>query len=377
MKYSRFLIYTIASCVIVYSLYSLFKIITTTAPDFSVYYQSAQNLISGRNMYTDQTLYTSFAYPPVTAFLYIPLTIFPYSVAQGIFSCVSYGLLYGVVFVCFKLFHTKVSTLVYTVAMTLSLLSFPVKFTFGMGQINIIALFFLLCGIYIFLRKRQGVGSLLVAMSMLLKPQLVVILLVILLCKKINFFTRVSLWILGISIVETLCFGIAPWMHYLSYKIPETMRFTSDIAIYYNQGFLAFAGRIMQGNGVLLYIALSVIAVLLYGISMKHIMLADDRDNKFIQCIVLALPLMLLIEPLSWQHHYVFLIPSLFWVCTQTKKNVVHTVVVALIYIGVSINLQPFIRTYTNIFLLSHVGLATCILYGTLIGILWKKHYDV
>lgn len=365
-------VYVISFLVISYSLFSLYRIILTTAPDFSVLYESAINLLHHRNMYTDPNLYTGFSYPPVTAFLYIPLTMVPYPVAQAIFSMISYCLLFGVMYYCFRLFGIKLRLVYYLGAISLTLLSFPVKFTLGMGQVNIIALFFLLFGLH----THHKVGPVVIALSIILKPQLLVLLFIFLLYKKCNVFIHICLWLIAIVLIETLCFGTVSWSQYIANKIPELVEATSNVGVYYNQGILGFAGRIAQGGSIIaLYVAASFMVILSYGVSV-----AKRTSGKFLQSIALMFPLILLIEPFSWQHHYVFLIPSFFWIVTQIKTKPFFWILTVLIYAGISINIRNPVLMQANpanAMVLSHVGIATAALYGMMIWISWRKRYDV
>jgi len=61
--------------VVGYVCYSLFRIITTFAPDFSVYYGATQELLSGSDPYRSPQLFTGFGYPPFTAVAYLPFLL--------------------------------------------------------------------------------------------------------------------------------------------------------------------------------------------------------------------------------------------------------------------------------------------------------------
>src|SRR3990167_7752339 len=88
---------------------SVVRIITTFAPDFSIFYQSTLDLLRHVNPYTDKTLYTLFSYPPVTTLLFIPLSILPYKLAQSIFIIMSALSGLGIVYISLKIIRKKVA----------------------------------------------------------------------------------------------------------------------------------------------------------------------------------------------------------------------------------------------------------------------------
>src|SRR6266581_1219146 len=89
-RYLTIIIVLLFLLVSAYAAISLLKIITTSAPDFNVYYYSANDVFHHKNPYTDRSMFTGFNYPLMTTFFYIPLLLFPYKIAQGIFVLLSF-----------------------------------------------------------------------------------------------------------------------------------------------------------------------------------------------------------------------------------------------------------------------------------------------
>ena len=68
---------------------SLYKIITTTAPDYSVLWNAAKDLPTSKNPYLNKELYTGIGYPPNTLLFYLPFSLLPYEISQALFVLLS------------------------------------------------------------------------------------------------------------------------------------------------------------------------------------------------------------------------------------------------------------------------------------------------
>src|SRR5260370_12547665 len=127
-QYLTIIIVLLFLLVSVHAAISLVKITTTVAPDFNVYYSSANDVFHHKNPYTDPHMFTAFNYPLMAAFFYIPLLLLPYQVAQGMFVLLSFFAFCLSIALSLKL-TKQLSLLTFLLFASLGFLSFPVKFT--------------------------------------------------------------------------------------------------------------------------------------------------------------------------------------------------------------------------------------------------------
>ena len=183
-KYSSFLIYFFGFIVLIYSLISIYRIITGFTPDYSIFYNSTKDLLLKHNPYTDKKLFTVYNYPPVTNILFFPFVYLPYFYSQLLFTLINYLSIFSIVYYSFKILSFRFKIKYFVLTTSLYFIIFPVKFTLGMGQVNLIAYSFLLYGFYMYQKSKNLTSSLMLFLAILLKPVLVVTLIVFVIKKK-------------------------------------------------------------------------------------------------------------------------------------------------------------------------------------------------
>ena len=288
--------------VLVYALWSLYRIFLSAAPDFSVLYGSAKNLLMGRGLYGDTKLFTGLGYPPVSLLPYVPFVALPYLLSQVVWILGSFGAFLFTIYACLRAVNTYTRRN-WMLWASVAFLSFPTKFTLGMGQANFYALAFLLLGvseakIHPFWRCMALLTAL------LLKPHLVLVY-TLLLCTK---YRQSVIWSVLSAGILTIILGV--WnqgineMSYLQDMVPTLTRF-SGREIYYNQGIQSIIARTVGQSGTLVATVLCFTAA-----AFSVIAIVSKKKYTAIAILAIGLPMLLLIEPLSWQHHAVFLWPT-------------------------------------------------------------------
>lgn len=286
---------------------SLMRIIGTSAPDFSVLYQSAINLRLGASIYQDASLYTGLGYPAVSLLPFLPFTFLPYFWAQALWILGSFAAFCGVGYLSLRM-AGRYTFRTWCTVMTLGFLAFPTKFTFGMGQANYYALYFLLLGISTF--SLSGfVRIAVLILALLLKPHFLFVYGGLLL-------TYLRPQVVKSLVVAILAIGllgyITGWSNevvYLHHTVPQLMRFDGR-ELYYNQGIQAGIARLMGNMGKPWAMVISVFIAI---ISYASIWVRKNASPSYV--LALLLPMQVLIEPLAWQHHLIFLLPTfvLLW----------------------------------------------------------------
>ena len=342
---------------IFYLSYSVFRIVTSFAPDFSVYYGAARSLVLGKNMYDDQALYTGVGYPPLSILFYIPLSFLPFRIAQGIWVVGSFLSIFISVYLTLFLYRKSVLWQEFFIVASLALLSFPFKFTLGMGQVNIVILFLLVLSVIFLTKRRNTIYSVLCLFFMCsLKPQMIVLLPIFLLYGHIREILWIGILIAFGVVMSGILFGWQLYSDYIFGGVPQLLTFQGP-EVYYNQGIAAIVSRFIGSYSFIrpVWIALSF---LLYAWVIGFL---KKRRVPLIGGVAIALPVLLLIEPLSWQHHYILLLPSFvyFW---KYSKTLWSKILFFICLFSISVNIPNpalFIGNIWGSIILSHVGLGT------------------
>ena len=297
----------------------------TFTPDFSVYFQAAKNISTSLSVYTGPTRFTLFAYPLVSGVLFLPFIFLPYQTAQTTFLFLNFLALFGISFLSTKLLLKQHLVFFTGVIFSFAYLPFPTKFTLGMGQVNLIACLLLLLSVYIYkqnLFKSTPYSHLLTGISFavasMLKPILIFFLLFFLVQKQ----WRITLYVISTFVVFFLFSllidhqALQDYMYYLFHVLPEVSKPVGK-EIYYNQGLMSFVFREISNQQTRL--AISYLGML--GLLFSGLFAIYNTKNILFQ-VSLLLTMIPLLDTLSWQHHFVFLIfPFLFAVTVCIKQK--------------------------------------------------------
>ncbi len=358
------IILLIACCaVICYTFFSVIKIVTSLAPDFSVYFSAARDLFIGLPIYTDTHVFTSFGYPPITAFFYIFFLLFPYSISQTLFITGSFIAACVSLLISYKLIKIPFTILTISLGLLLLFLAFPTKFTLGMGQSNFFALMILLDSFLCYIRKKTLFSAILFAIAIILKPIFLFLILFFILEKQWNILFRTLAFIVGLVIVMTFLFpnSLYDTFYYIKHMLPSLFNIHGR-GVYYNQGLTGFVVREIGETVLAKHLAT------FFSLVIAFCGLFTLNKSSTIQKIVILLTLLPLIDSLSWQHHFVvLLLPFAYVISTLLKKqDIVGLSMVGISYILVCVNIanpQTFSYFPLNI-LLSHTFYGTLVLLG-------------
>lgn len=330
----RLVLWLVMLFLIGYTLFSFAKDAATTLPDFTIFYQSTKDAVNHISPYTDKTLFTAFNYPLATTLFFLPLIIFSLPTAQIIFTVLSILGICASLFLSFALMNKRLSLFQFFLIFSLVLFAFPTKFTLGMGQTNFLAFAFLLGGFVLYQKKRMLPMTFLLLTAIFLKPILALTMLVFFFEKKRQLFF--ALFSAGFSI-----FLLAP----LLFSQPQAnVAFVQNMLhqsltgreIYYNQGFLGFVARLTTSMQIRIFAEMTSF---LFAIIFIY---RFFRKNSLVQNLSLMLTLLVLIDPLSWQHHFIFLfLPFLFVYFAMIKqKQHIFFFLFAVSYILVAGNIK-------------------------------------
>lgn len=309
MKRAFALVFFTIACVL--TAISLYKIVTTSAPDFSIFYTAAKDVTLGISPYTDHHLFTAFNYPLTTALFFIPVSVLSFSQALVLFTLLTMGSVFISVYFCFVLMKKKFSFIAYLLFVSFALLSFPTKFTFGMGQVNLIAYAFLL-GSFALVKKHFWWTVVFLLIAIFLKPILGITFVIFLFEKKWKLFLT-SIFLLGILFLLTPIVTHQPQANQLFLHLLSNQSLAGR-EVYYNQGFVGFVSRLTP-NIFLRGISETILAILSLACLVYFLPKAS-----FTEKLSLVLTILLIADPLSWQHHFVFLLFPFFLIFYSLQK---------------------------------------------------------
>lgn len=300
-------------------------------PDFSVFYYSSLRLFNGMNPYTNLHIFTQVNYPPITLMFFYPLLLAPFIIAEKIwliFSVILFLLSLYLIKKIYKLSVVKISLIFFW-----AVIAFPFKFTLGMGQINMLLLFSILCFLYFLSKKREFLSGLFFSLAIVIKliPIIFVIELFFLKRWKILFYTAIVLLIF--FVVSDFLSGKLLNFYYAYYaeKILVPLVSKAGGEVYYNQTFSGFAARIN----------LPVMAGLFIRIIILFLTLLKGFKNRSRETYIIPLFLTgtLLINSFAWQHQLILLIIPFGYFLAQElsfKKNIL----LLILYILISFNIK-------------------------------------
>lgn len=318
-------------------------ILSAKAPDFTQVWMSAKALTVSREPYLDAGLDYPNAYPPVSELFFLPLAFLTYHQALTIFTYISFVAIIGSIFLALKIAIKKVPWHYFLLFSGMTLLSFPTKFSLGMGQINMIVLFLLLLAVYLETKPKKNsiAAGISMGIAIALKPIFAFFLLFLAL-KKSWKAILVSALTVGILIMVTLLIWSPHiWISWYQSGVLPLIDYTSpQIYVYPNQGVFGFLYRIIADSNTRIYLHK---AATIFLIPLAAYLVFKNKDvNLGISFFIITL---LLFDLTSWQHHFVWLMfPFIVLLFNIIKsKNIPFFILVVLSFLLVSWNFRnPF-----------------------------------
>lgn len=280
--------------------YSIGKIlIHGTLFDFGYYIHAVQNYSKGLNPYFVE----NFAYPPPVLFIFYPLSRLPIFWSQIIWTFVSLSSLIFSLKYIFKVVDWKPTKNEILIIFSLSILSFPVRWTFGLGQINFLVLFFIVLTYYFSIKNKNVFAGICLGISVILKMTPLLLLFYFLIKRRFKIIIAALITIVSLLIFSGLIFGFDLVKEYLFVVIPRLFDPLTKHG-YYNQAFSSLSAGLIFDKNILTSINFLFAGILLV------IDFFVFRKKKKVDALdySLAIITMLLVNGFSWQHHFVLLL---------------------------------------------------------------------
>lgn len=280
-------------------LISLTKIYTNqNLIDFSSYYQAAQAFKSQQNPYLigyDGDV--KFIYPPSSLLFFYPFSFLSPKNAEVVFLCISIGLFIASLFLVLKQ-NSKLSPAWKIIIIALLLQTFPVKLTFGLGQINSIVLFGVVGALYCLKKNRPVASSLLLTLATNLKIIPIALLPIFLIKKQ---YKLVGLWLFFIVISNVIFPKLST--SYFSTTLAPMITNQRLFPSFYDQSISAFFYRI-TGEGVV-SAGMSLVLVLAFYF---FILWKSKKQSIETAAFIMFALLSISLSP-SWQHYLIWSYP--------------------------------------------------------------------
>ncbi len=298
-------------------------IATTTHPvDFAVYLMGASHLFGG-HLYTTYLPYPKkpFTYPPVAALLFVPLTAIPRVTAQVVWALISTLVLVALLDRALRSARPewcRSDAVRWSLVLSFPALALnPVAMTFSYGQINLLLALLVLAdltGEHTLWGHAIPRGVLTgIAAALKLTPLIFVPLLFATKQARAGYVALTTF--LGCGIVML---GVAPaesWSYWTKYAFDASR--VGGVVYIANQSLRSAIVRFAHAH---VSDHLLVLVVLVAGVAGLAVAVWAYRSSSALLGIVLCAATGLLVSPITWGHHLVWIVPVVVWLALAPDR---------------------------------------------------------
>ncbi|ASU80643.1 DUF2029 domain-containing protein [Actinopolyspora erythraea] len=301
--------------------------------DGEVYQIGARAWLNGQPLYhdlppTDVGLRLPFIYPPFAAFAFVPLALVPKPAAVAMIMIVSHAALLATLYVTlraadFAPANRRRALLVTAAVLPLATLAEPVRETLTYAQINLVLMALVAVDCLWRVDGRRPLPyprGLLLGIAAGLKLTPAVFLLFFLLRRDLRAIVTTLLTFLAtVALGFLLAFDDARefWLHevFASSDVSFGPQFTGDASIYAGNVSLRSLLSKLTVPEPWLTLCLGALIVLMAGLAIFGMLSAlrprDGRPRDYSTALVINAVFGLLVSPISWSHHWVWIVPGL------------------------------------------------------------------
>ena len=318
--------------------------------DLHVYLGGAQALNHPGTLYSytyaDQTpdFPLPFTYPPFAAVVFYPLTLLPFGVVALGWQLGIMGALFGVVRVSQRLLGITDGLRNAMLWTAVSIWIEPLRSTFDYGQVNVLLVFMVLCAVY---SSRWWLSGLLLGLAAGVK-----------LTPAIGglYFVGVRRWATAVfsAVVFAATVGIS-WAavgdqvrYYFTDLLGDAGR-VGPIGTSFNQSWRGGISRILghdAGYGPPVLAAVAVTAVLTW-LAWQAVSTASGAADRLGLIVVVQL-FGLLLSPISWTHHWVWLVPLMIWLLDGPYRFLIEARLLGWSWLALSLIGVPWLLSFAQ-----------------------------
>jgi len=303
-----------------------------TYPDFTVYFDGLHAYLQGANPYLEiEGSFIKYLYPPFALLFFSPMSFFSRSIGSIVWVGFSILLLLSSTALLFKIGKKKIVSSEYFVLTGLVFLMFTVKFNLGMGQFNIVNLFLITLFLFYYQKGRIQFAAISLALSLLIKVLPLLFLPYLVILRK---------WRLVLTLLGLVTLGLVlPFLfikpdiifHFFTTSLVGTIKSWS--LEYYNQAFSGFIGRWL-GTGEIAQLTKLLCVSLMLTITFTTLFLKRKVVGVSLLGFVSLLPLTLITLSFSWQHYFIFAIPTLIIMFFHYQKRKASLVMYSFLFVS-------------------------------------------
>lgn len=186
IKYKDFFtLVFIVVCGLLFGQLFLKSVSKLTLSDFHVYYYVGKAVLKyGMHPYSNYTPIYPYYFPPASLLIFWPLTLIPFYLAKIIFTLINSILLFLSVFLINKMLVGKIDYR-FWLMLLLSLIFYPLRFTFSDGQFNVVILAIFTLGLFALYKNKYLMGGVSLGLGVITKISPAIIILYGILRKKL------------------------------------------------------------------------------------------------------------------------------------------------------------------------------------------------
>lgn len=282
------------------------------AIDIDVYREGAKAFLAGENLYTRSyrvgDIELPFTYPPLAAILFVPLALVPYGVALVGWTLLTAALLWWCLAVVLRHVAPALADADHRMLaawlLPLALVAEPVRETLAFGQINVILMALVLADTLT--RRPLLPRGVLIGLAAAVKLTPAVFILVFMVQRRWR--AAAVTFLAGVGF--TLAAATVSLDNSLTYWL-GTLRDTGRIgneAYASNQSLRGLLARLVEPGGQAPAVLWLVLVAASLGLILTA-MLRVARHGRTLGVVLLAATVALVCSPVSWSHHWVWLIP--------------------------------------------------------------------
>jgi hypothetical protein len=284
------------------------------AVDFVVYMWGGHAVTHDSRLYLDSSGGHWFTYTPLAAALFAPVAMLPSTLAQVLWELVSVAALAVAAWATLKLAGWHPSRAAIAAITAVGLVLEPVYHTLFNGQINLILLAVVLVDVWWVSEGRRGGVGVGIAAAIKLTPAIFILLFLLTRRTKAAVTSAVTFVVCGL--IGYLVAPAASRLYWTRYFY-DTKRV--DAPYIGNQSIYGAAIRIFDGPAHVggWYLPLTIVAAVA-GLASATVF---ARNGDWLRATAVTGVTGLLISPVSWTHHWVYVIPALIALARDGRRG--------------------------------------------------------
>lgn len=284
--------------------------------DFAVYMMGAHHLTNS-NLYTAGLSYSPhlpYTYPPFSALLFLPLSVFPLQAAALVWALVNVAALFAILALSIKAVRpglTRASTLGWSLGLLApAMLIEPVSLTFSFGQINLVLAALVLADLTGHVRFGDSTlpRGVLVGIAAAVKLVPLIFVPYLFLTRQTRAAWTSVVTFAGCSLLAAAFDPSNSWAYWTKYVV-DAQR-VGGVSYISNQSLRGALDRLTHH-----YITTGPITALAGCVALGGLALAYvswRRSSPFLGLLICAAT-GLLASPITWAHHMVWVVPVIIW----------------------------------------------------------------